>query len=116
VKKLSIVVVLLLAACTTDLTLPPAIDGIVGPRPENFSVTTTDDILYDLSWSVTDPTIVQFYRVYAFDVTGFPSLLDTTSSTAVQVNTTIPTPGVFFGVTSVSTDNIEGPLAAARAE
>jgi hypothetical protein len=113
VKKLSIALVLLLAACSADLTLPPEIDGIVPPAPENFTVTTTDHITYDLSWTISDPTVIRFYRLY-YVAGGPPVLADTSAATSVQVTTNIPF--IVFGVTSVSTDDIEGPAVFATAE
>jgi hypothetical protein len=80
VKRLSIALVLLLAACSADLTLPPKIDGIVPPVPGDFQVSTTDAVTYDLSWTISDPTVVSFYRLYVV-VGGSPELVDTTQAT-----------------------------------
>lgn len=118
-KRLSIALVLLLAACSADLTLPPKIDGVVPPTPENLQVTTTDNITFDLTWDISDPTVVSLFRVYW--VFGGPPELVTTvgvDTTSVQVSTKPPVslPGVIFGVTSVSTDNIEGQAVFAVAE
>jgi hypothetical protein len=111
VKKLLVVLVLLLlAACSEDLTLPPKVDGIVPPAPGNFTVTTSDVIVYDLNWTISDPTVIKFYRLYAVVPNALPELVDTTLATSVQVNTNFPTPGLFFAVSSVSTDNIESAL------
>ena len=109
-KRLTIVLVLLLAACSSDLTLPPKIDGTVPPTPGNLQVTTTDNVTFDVSWTISDPTVVSFYRVY-WTVGGPPTLQDTTSTLAVQLTFPVVVEGVAIGVTAVSTDNIEGQAA-----
>lgn len=107
---------LLLAACSEDLTLPPPVNGVFPPQPQNFVVTTSDDIVYDLSWTVSDTTVVIFYRLYTVSFqTGTVELQDTTATRAVQINTLIPTPGLVFGVSAVSTDNIEGEITTGSA-
>jgi hypothetical protein len=110
VKRLTIALVLLLAACSSDLTLPPKIDGTVPPRPENVLVTTTDNITFQISWSISDPTVVSFYRIY-WTLGGPPTLQDTTTTLSAQLTFPLIVEGVAIGVTAVSTDNIEGQAA-----
>jgi hypothetical protein len=108
---------LLFAACSDDLTIPPPVNGVYPPQPENFVVTTSDDIVYDLSWTVSDTTVISFYRLYALDIaTGNLALQDTSGTRAVQVNTLVPTPGLIFGVSSVSTDRIESAITTGAAQ
>ena len=109
-KRFVVVFTLLLAACSADLTLPPKIDGTVPPAPSNFTVATSDQIDYDLTWTIGNPTVIRFYHLYIVDPFMGPVFVDTTASTSVTVSTTFPTPGVVFGVSSVSTDNIESQL------
>jgi hypothetical protein len=118
VKRLSIALVLLLAACSADLTLPPKIDGVVPPTPENFQVTSSDNITFDLSWAISDPTVIRFYHVYVLLPTGVPELFDTSFATSKQYSTDPPwpVPGIVFGVSSVSNDNIESSLVVGWAE
>ena len=108
---------LLFAACSKDLTFPPEVTGVFPPQPQNFSVTTSDDIVYNLSWTVSDTTVVAFYRLYTVDLqSGSAQLQDTSMTRSVQVNTLVPTPGLIFGVTSVSTDYIESAITSGVAQ
>lgn len=109
-KKLFFVIALLLTACSEDLTLPPQISGVVPPTPSNVSLTTADDILYTMTWDVSDPSLVVFYQLYNLDPIRGPIPLDTTVTDSVQLVTPIPTPGIVFGVSSVSTDHIESRI------
>jgi len=112
-KKLLFVIALLLTACSEDLTLPPQISGVVPPTPSNLSLTTPDNILYTMTWDVSDPTYVAFYQLYTLDPFRGPVLLDTTVTDSVQLVTPLPTPGIVFGVSSVSTDHIESRIVFA---
>jgi hypothetical protein len=84
------------------------------PAPDNLAVSTSDNITYDLSWTISDSTAVQFYRLY-MGFGGPPSLVDTTQATSVQLNTTVPTPGITFCVSSVSIGHVESGLTCASA-
>jgi hypothetical protein len=115
-KKLLLVAVVLFAACTDDLEFPPAISGVVPPTPSNFTVTTPDDVVFTLTWSVSNSANIRFYQLYTVDpFTGRPVFADTSSADSVQLVTPIPAPGIVFGVASVSTDNIESRIAFASA-
>jgi len=78
-------------------------------------VSTTDAVVYDLSWTTSDATVTSYYNLYIFNpFTGTTEMFDSTTTTAVQVNTTTPTPGIVFGVSAVSIDNLEsGPVFSA---
>jgi hypothetical protein len=103
-------------ACARHKDFPAMLPVIAPPTPTNFAVTTTDDVIYDLSWSVSDPSSVAMYRIYSLDIfTGAPTVLDTTTATAAQVNTLVPTPGFVFGVSSVSVQNVESRVVFASA-
>ncbi|MCK4774521.1 MAG: fibronectin type III domain-containing protein [Candidatus Krumholzibacteria bacterium] len=109
-KRLTIALVLLLAACTSDLTLPPEIDGTVPPIPGNLLVTTSDHTTFDVSWTISDPTVIRHYRIY-WTLGGPPTLQDTPTTLSAQLIFPVPVEGVAIGVTAVSTDNIEGQAA-----
>ena len=84
------------------------------PAPGNFTVSTSDNVTYDLSWTISDPTVIRFYRLY-WTVGGPPNLADTTQATSVQLITTVPTPGIVFGVSSVSVGHVESAITFASA-
>ena len=115
-KKLFVVAALLLAACSDDLPFPPTIARVVPSTPSNLMVTTPDDMVFTLTWTVSDPATIQFYRLYTLDpIFGQPVFADTTAMDSVQLATPIPTPGIVFGVSSVSTGNIESRIVYASA-
>ena len=104
-------VVMALAACSRHSgEFPPTLALVVAPAPSNFAVTTGDNVLYTLTWEVSDPTTVAYYRLYTLDLTGIPVPRDTTSVSTVQVDTQVPTPGLVFGVSSVSVGSVESSI------
>lgn len=106
-----IVFALVLAACSQHDDLPPTLPIIEAASPSDFQVTTSDSILFDLSWTHNDVSVVKFYRLYSIDIfTGFPAFIDTTAAMSAQINLIIPIPGMVFGVSAVSTGNIESRI------
>lgn len=113
-RVLSVLAIVTLAACSRHGDFPPGLVLVEAPAPTNVAVTTSDNIVYDVSWGVSDSTLVAFFRVYNLDpFTGAPALLDSTVTRAVQINTLIPTPGIVFGVSSVSVGNVESTITFA---
>ncbi|MFQ5511888.1 MAG: hypothetical protein ACE5EO_08570 [Candidatus Krumholzibacteriia bacterium] len=103
----------LAAACSRhaeeDLLAFPAL--VQSPAPDSLRVTTSNDIEYGLKWFMSDVSNVQFYRVYNLDpFTGAPVFLDSTVVDTTTVNTLIPTPGIVFGISSVSTGSVESSI------
>jgi len=116
VKKLVVSIILVLVACAQHDDILPRLDVAEPPIPRNFLVETTDQITYHLSWEIDDPSIVKEYRVYSQFGTSSPVLEGTTDTTAVEVNTQIPIPGVSFCVSTVTVENVESHLTCASAE
>ena len=107
----AIACILALSACSKHTDFPSMLPIVAPPAPSNFTVTTSNDIVYDLSWTINNPSAVAYYRLYAQDLfTGAPVLADTTMTTAVQVDLQVPVPGVVFGVSSVSNGNVESAI------
>jgi hypothetical protein len=122
VKKFFVVFALLLVACSEDLTLPPLLTDVlvVPPAPGNFTVTTSDNMVFDLDWTISDPTVVKFYRIW-WELDGFSAPIDTTVATSwtnmdTDFRFPIPVPGIFWGVSSVSVDNVESRIVFGSAE
>lgn len=99
-------------SCARHTDFPAALELLTSPAPENFTVTSSDDVNYDLSWTISDPTNVAYYLLYTLNTSGAFTEIDSTTATAVQVNTFFPTPGIVFGVASVSTGNVSSPIVS----
>jgi hypothetical protein len=108
---------LFVAACARhDDSVPPQLPIVDPQQPTDFQVATQDSIVYDLSWSVADPTVVEFYVVYTqVLIPFFEAQIDTTSSTSAQVNLGAKLP-VQFCVSSVTFQNVESKLTCATIE
>jgi hypothetical protein len=110
-RSIAVCMLLLLAGCSQHGDVPPMLPIVEAPAPSSFTVTTADSIIYDLSWTNTEPSTVAFYQLYNLDLfTGFPAFIDTTAATAAQIDVVIPVPGLVFGVSSVSTSNVESRI------
>jgi hypothetical protein len=107
----------MLTGCARHDNFPSLLAVVVPPTPGNFTVTTTDDIVYDLAWTNSDPTSVIDFRIYTLNIlTGAPENVGSTVTTSFQANTTFATPGIVWGVSAVSPDNVESSIAFATAD
>jgi len=89
---------------------------VEAPAPGNFTVTTADSIVFDLSWTEDSPSLVKFYRLYNVDVFLGVVLIDTTAATSAQVDAVLPIPDLVFGVSAVSTGNVESRIVFGSAQ
>ncbi len=99
----------LLAACSRhgddDLVAIPVL--VLAPAPDSVVVTTISATEFDLTWFVSDPSNVLFYRVYGSDFFGNLFFADSTAqNSATAVGVLVP----IFGVSSVSTDYVESSV------
>jgi hypothetical protein len=101
-----------LASCARHDDLPPTLAFVEAPAPSSPVATTSDQIVYDLSWSISEPSAVAYYNIYMF-IPFLPALVDSTTLTSVQVDFQTLVPQVDFGVTAVSVDNIESRIVFA---
>lgn len=108
---------LVFAACSRhDDNPPPQLPLADPPQPRDFQVSTQDSIVYDLSWTVADPTVVTYFRVYTQILIEFVGAqVDTTSSTSVHVDLGAKLP-VAFCVSSVTYQHVESSLTCKTAE
>ena len=116
-RALFVICLLFVAACSRhDDSVPPLLPIDDPQQPIDFQVSTQDSIVYDLSWDVADPTVVNYYRVYTqIMLPFFEAQIDTTSSTSAQVNLGTKLP-VQFCVSSVTFQNVESKLTCATGE
>ena len=112
-----VAIVVVASACSRHNDFPPLLPIQEPPVPQNFDVTTQDDQNYTLTWSVDNPSLVAYYQIYLIDFfTGLPEPVDTTTTTLVQVDVGTPFPGLIFGVSSITTENVESSAVFAQAE
>lgn len=118
-KRLVVVLILMLGACSRHDDVPPPLDVTVPPTPQDLVVETVDFITFTLTWNVSDPSIVREYRLYwRFESTSPELLPETVDTTAVSISVDppIPAPGIIFCVSSVTLENVESSLVCDAAE
>jgi hypothetical protein len=108
---------LAVVGCAKHDDAPPGPLSVAVPStPQNFTIATTDFIVWDLSWTVDDPSSVRIFYVYTYSaLTGFPQLSDSTTNTSEQYNIGVAVPGLLWGVSAVSHDNVESPIRSGTA-
>ena len=92
-------------SCSRHEELPPLLPLVEAPTPD-LTVFTADSLVFNLSWTVSDDTNVIFYRIYT-EIPLLGTTMDTTMVLNAQVNTGIQIPGILFGVSSVTFQNVE---------
>lgn len=119
VRKLIVLVVLLcVSSCSKHENFPNALDVNVPPKVTNIAVTVTVDpteILYDLTWDIGDPSVVDHYKVYALVPYSPAELLGTSPTADFQAVAAFEIPGLSFGVSVVTTQFVEGGIVSAPA-
>lgn len=112
-KKFSIVLILVLLACSNHDDPPSPLGVSEPPTPANFTVASPSPGIYDLAWSISDPSAVKFFNLYYLDPFSGPMFADTTAATSIQVNVGAAVSGLTWGVSSVSVGNVEGRIVFA---
>jgi hypothetical protein len=109
-KALLILCLTVLVSCTKREDFPPTLPIAAPPVPENLQIKKINTLIgvldeYELNWDVSDPSVVEFFRLYA--VSGF--LLEHIGDTSAppETVTTLSMTGLVFGVTTVSVQNVE---------
>lgn len=99
--------------CAQHKDFPMQQTYIPPPAIQNLAITSVGGGKYDLTWSVADPTVVKYYRVYSFNQFGVASPVDTTATPSAGIDLGFELGGVPFGVTSITVENVEGAMAVA---
>ncbi len=98
--------------CPKQEDFPAALDLQVPPTPSNFVITRVDTLSldYDFSWTVSDPTNVDRYRMYLIGggALGQDELIFETPNTFYPATFTVEIAGLQFAVSAVSTEGVEG--------
>ncbi len=126
-KRLIIISILVLVACSRHDDLPPPLQLADPPVPTDLRVETVDNITFLLTWEIADTSVVREYWIYS-QVEILPGATtpleriateESVDTTAVQIQTDdgLPLPGIAtFCVSSVTIENVEGQKACAKAE
>lgn len=117
-KALLILCLAVVMGCSKREDMSPAHPIDAPPVPENFQIKKINTLIgvldeYELNWDVSDPSAVDFFRLYA--VSGFTLEHIGDSSAPPETVTTLSMAGLVFGVTSVSVQNVESDAAFALA-
>lgn len=103
----------LAAGCKKHEDFPAPLDVVVPPTPANFVITNPQGNDYDLSWEISDAGAVKNYRLYLVGLGLAPELLAEPATTTFPITLSFDATGLQFGVSAVSTDNVEGKMATA---
>jgi hypothetical protein len=104
---------LVLGGCPKHENLPTAIDVVEAPVPSTFVITAPagpdpqGNYTYDLSWTTTDPGATKGYRLYLVEGGFVPELLAEVTGNQLTQSLPVNAVGLHFGLSAVSTDNIE---------
>jgi hypothetical protein len=113
-KKLMLVLIFLLFACSNHDDPPLQINVIKPPAPFNITVLSPTPGIFDLSWEIGDPSVVSHYRLYYLDPFFFQvTFADTTAATSIQFDVGAAITELIWGVSSVTVENVEGEIVFA---
>ena len=109
-----------LLGCPENADFPTQLDLVVPPTPSDFVITYTGvnpqgGYDYDLSWTISDATTVDRYRVYLVSAGLPPELVAETTNTALPATLPFQITGLEMAVSAVSTGNVEGGSTSAIA-
>jgi hypothetical protein len=109
-----------LLGCPSNEDFPTALDLVAPPTPNNFVITDSGPNPqgghdYDLSWTISDATDVDHYRVYLLELGTAPELVAETTNTSLPATLPFQITGLQMGVSAVSTGNVEGHYTSAVA-
>jgi hypothetical protein len=119
----SLSVLLVLGGCTKHENLPTALALETAPPPDNFEVialgvNTSGTFDYDLTWTVSDATNVDRFRLYLVGGGFLPELVYETNAqetSDLTISLTLPSnaEGLQFGLSTVSTGSVETSMVVA---
>lgn len=97
--------------CEKHENFPQPLGVAVPQTVNNLSVTTLDNIVFDLTWDVDDPSAVQVYRAYyILEGLPMPNLAGEGPTPQATIDFQVTVSGVTFGVSVVTPENVEGAM------
>jgi hypothetical protein len=115
-KALLVLGVILIVGCETREDFPPLLPITPPPSPTNLVVESYDPLEYDLTWQIDDPNSdVREFWVWAWSDITLPETVGVAVDTFFCAETNFQVPGLVFGVSAVSDQNVASNLASAAA-
>jgi hypothetical protein len=103
--------------CKKHENFPTQLDVVEAPAPTDFTITalpfTNGTYDYDLTWSISDPTNVDRYRLYLIGAGLVPELLAEPTGNAYSFSLPFNASGLQFGLSTVSTGSVESNMTVA---
>ena len=104
-----------LAGCPKHENLPTALDVVTAPVPSSFVIsslppTPQGNYPYDLTWTTSDPSVVDRYRLYLVEGGFVPELLAEPTNNQYSVSLPVNAVGLHFGLSAVSTGGVESAM------
>jgi hypothetical protein len=103
-----------LAGCPKHENFPTQLDLTVAPAPSDFVINAlpfaSGTYDYDLTWTVSDPTNVDHYRLYLLGTGLAPELVAEPTGNALPVSLPFNGEGLLFGLSTVSTGSVESSM------
>jgi hypothetical protein len=107
-----------LGGCPRHENFPTQLSLVEAPAPTDFVISSlginsggTYD--YDLSWTVSDPTNVDRYRLYLVGAGLAPELVQETTLNSLPISLPFNAEGLQFGLSTVSTGSVETSMTIA---
>lgn len=117
---LTLTAAVLLAGCPKHENFPTTLEVVEAPAPSTFEIisngiNTSGEYEYDLTWSISDGTNVDRYRLYLVGGGMVPELVhetddQETAALALPVALPFNAEGLLFGLSTVSTGFVESAV------
>jgi len=114
----SVAILFVLGGCPKHENFPTQLSLVEAPAPTDFVITSnginsSGTFDYDLSWTVSDPTHVDRYRLYLVGAGVAPELVQETSANFLPISLPFNAEGLQFGLSTVSTGSVETSMTIA---
>ncbi len=101
--------------CPKQENFPAALDVVVPPTPDTFTIINPSGTAYEFDWAVSDPTNVDHYRLYLLGGIQGAELLVETTEVFYDVTFGFSVEGLQFAISAVTAEGVEGYRAEAIA-
>jgi len=113
----AVAMLFVLGGCPKHENFPTQLDLVEAPAPTDFVITAlpyTDGTYdYDLTWTVSDPTNVEGFRLYLVGAGLTPELVAEPTGNSLPVSLPFNAQGLQFGLSTVSTGSVESSMTTA---
>ena len=109
-KRIMLVGLLVFLGCTQHDDFPPLLDINAPPTPSNVGITTPQGGTYQLTWTVSQPSLVKVFNIYLSDPFFGAQVLAATTQTNFTWQPGVDATGLQLGVSTVSDENVESEV------